>query len=259
MGATCSPLDCWRRLAARIVAVGVAACFCAAASGQTTWLVSNDPAENPVFPGLYEALQSPLVLNGDTIEVSEGIGMYYPPIDQPNVISNRVLTIRAEPGERPVLGVQTSTAFCCSAYGLLISGGSGLILDGFRILGGTQYVMSASGTPVLRNCLFVYGARDTAILTVGSPLFQNCEFRELTGQFGVTIQGGGARFEDCLFIDCVYANGGLVFGGGVSFTRCDFISNDSVGGALERLSLGGACWWTDAGSSTTPPRPEARV
>ena len=48
------------------------------ASALTTWLVSNDPLEHPDFTGVEQALMSPLVVDGDTVVVSAGLGPYRP-------------------------------------------------------------------------------------------------------------------------------------------------------------------------------------
>ncbi|MCA9287996.1 MAG: hypothetical protein KDA05_05395 [Phycisphaerales bacterium] len=68
------------------------------AAGQTTWLVSNDPSENPDFASLTDAVASAAVLDGDTILLSEGIGPY-----QGGVVVEKALSFRAQAGENPVI------------------------------------------------------------------------------------------------------------------------------------------------------------
>ncbi|MEZ6233133.1 MAG: hypothetical protein R3B68_02980 [Phycisphaerales bacterium] len=68
------------------------------AAGQTTWFVSNDPGENPDFPSIAAAVASPMVVNGDTLLVSEGVGPYVG-----DITIEKLLTIQGEPGEQPVV------------------------------------------------------------------------------------------------------------------------------------------------------------
>lgn len=209
-----------QRLAPALLAI---ACSSHALAG-TTWLVSNNPAENPDFPGLWEALHSPLVVAGDTIEMSQGLGPYQAPRFEHYEIVNRGLIIRAQPGERPVLRVQVESN--TPLYTLVLSGGAETIIEGIQISNAGQFAMSVNGSPTLRGCYFQGVARSSVIQVAGDTLFDSCEFRGIGGLFGNSISiSGEATFLDCLFTQNPNTSPGIGVNGFANFIGCDFIAN----------------------------------
>ena len=230
MGAACSTFDCWRRLVARITAVVATACFGAAASGQTTWFVSNDPGENPDFPGLWEALESPLIVDGDTVEVSEGLGFYSPPTYEYFSFNGKAITVRAEANERPVLVGDWPGVPVTGLTFLFAGEGPDSVLDGFEIIpGGQDAIVVQSGTPTIRNCLFSGSGRNaTAEIRGGHPRFESCVFSGCGGQFNEYILVyASATFTDCVFENAVNPFGGIRNSGTLNLIGCDFVANSA--------------------------------
>lgn len=161
----------------------------APAIGQTTWTVSNNPFENQDFPGLWEALQSPLVVNGDTIEVSQGLGAYYPPMNEYYSFNGRAITIRARSNQRPVLGSNWPGAPVVGTTFLFSGEGPDSVLDGFDFSpGGQSTIVVAGGSPTIRNCLFKQSGRDAVVrVSGGHPRFENCTFSGCSGMFNQYI------------------------------------------------------------------------
>lgn len=177
----------------RLAASGVMAFGCAVASAQTTWLVSNDPTENPDFPTISAAVASVAVVNGDTLLLSEGTGPYAGGIQV-----DRFLRFQAESGENPIItpgGVGTpkfGIRIPSSAPGISVDG---VTFDGAGISGARFGVLTNALSPqtVVRRCTFAN--LSTGITTPG--LVAECTF--LDCGFG----GSALRVEDSHFATSV--------------------------------------------------------
>lgn len=146
-----------------------------AALGQTTWLVSNDPAESPDFQSVREAVDSPTVLEGDTVLVSEGLGPY---VTAEQALVLRALTIKAEPGERPVL-VALDMGF---PRWLLHVRAEGVTVEG----------LTFRGTPGNERNHGINGTRERLTL-------RDCHFEGFSGMGDVVYLSEYSLLEDCTF------------------------------------------------------------
>ena len=142
--------------------------FAAPVFGQTTWLVSNDPGENPDFQSIAEAVDSPMVVNGDTLLVSEGVGPY-----AGGVLVAKQLSIIAESDEEPevVPGGVGFPFFCLRVP----SGGLGIHVEGLRFVGNSQSWGIINSTPAT---------------TVDRSVFVECD---------IGFNGGLGTLRDCVF------------------------------------------------------------
>lgn len=181
---------------------------------QTTWLVSNDPSENPDFVSVPEAISSSLVLNGDIIEISQGLGPY-----QGGIQVTKALTIHAQAGEHPSF---IPVGIGAPRYVFRVPAGapSGIIIENieFAPLGALDawgIWMSGSGTTI-RNCTFeqldfaVFGGVGTMVL--------GCTFVE--NGLGV---GGASLVSNCSFTNCTSSAEASVV------EKCTFSTSNPVG------------------------------
>ncbi|MEZ6234399.1 MAG: right-handed parallel beta-helix repeat-containing protein [Phycisphaerales bacterium] len=233
MRAARSMLGSSRVVCGRVVACLLALAVGAAASAQTTWLVSNNPLENPDFPGLWEALESPLVVDGDTVEVSQGLGEYTLSEFRQYRFNGKAITVIAEENEVPVLRGSWQMDFSIS----FVDGeGPDTILDGFQILAASEGALVTGGSsPTIRNCVFGPGASarsGTLWLgysnSGGAPRFESCEFRNGSSLFQPYIYSTATpTFEDCVFENNPSPLGGIELRNGGTLRRCDFIANSA--------------------------------
>lgn len=215
-----------------LAAVGLAAALAATAAGQTTWLVSNNPAEFPDFADPRDALASPLVVDGDIIEVSAGEGPYTMSHAAPIDFDGKAVTLRARAGQRVQL--RASGAWLAYAGVLSFSSGEGpdSIVEGFEISAGafTYACVGASGSaPTIRNCDFVNAHADfgSAIIVSNgaAPVFENCTIRDsqATWRSFPLIRGSGSlTMLGCTISDATSEYSLLDFVGDLTLIDCVF-------------------------------------
>ncbi|MEZ6234366.1 MAG: GC-type dockerin domain-anchored protein [Phycisphaerales bacterium] len=197
------------------------------AAGQTTWFVSNDPSENPDFPSIAAAVASPMVVWGDTLLVSEGIGLY-----EGGVMIDRSLTIRGEPGELPVV---VAAGFGIPKYCFRVATNvSEIHLDGMELVGDFDsfgvvgnamatfaehcvfrgFFTAVSAFPsTVRDCLFV----DNQFALGGAVLVERCRF-EVSAPMPIGDLLGVAR----IVIDCEFTGPSQIAVAYARFVRCEF-------------------------------------
>ena len=202
-------------------AIAAAACTHAgslSAHAQTTWLVSNDPSENPDFVSLAQAFASSSVMSGDTVEVSAGIGPYVG-----SATLTKQLFIVAQEGEDPELrpsGMVGGTP----AIHVNFPGPPGIVIEGvtFKLGTGTNGAISLGTTgTIIRDCTFEGFSR------------------------GCVGAGQSAVVDGCRFVDCI-VNGGQN-GATLNVSRdsrvinCEFVNTnptDHVGYFIRANELG---------------------
>ncbi|MCA9287526.1 MAG: hypothetical protein KDA05_03020 [Phycisphaerales bacterium] len=202
----------------RAIMLCAAALLCGAARAQTTWLVSNDTFENPDFFNIAQAVDSPMVLPGDTIMLSEGIGPYIG-----GVQVNRFLRFTAEPNESPV--VLPGAPVGVPTYGLRVApNGPGFDVRGWTFDGqGVDATIGILGetfaTTTASDCTFARLNNGVTRLSVVSfSRFIDCRF-----------SAGSGRTEDCEFIvaNPVFS-GTHTFGAGVTVVRGRFTGRAQI-------------------------------
>lgn len=223
-----------------ILAVLVAAGpLAAAASGQTTWLVSNDPGESPHFNDPRAALASPLVVSGDTLEISAGLGPYLvAALGEPIDFGTKNIIMRAQAGETPIFR-ETFNDFPIDPKFIVIRGGqtSATRIEGiqFEVWGYVLRAIDIVGSPVFVDCVFNdISSRDNAIHISGAgsaPVFDNCV---MVGTIaGVSlIAPGAAAIRNCRFQDNFSTFSSVHMSGGGSVSDCQFINNGAFDGAV---------------------------
>lgn len=218
---------------AGLLCVGVLAAMAGRAMGQTTWLVSNDPSENPNFTSLAAAMASPAVMWGDTVLVSEGVGPYTVS-SQVNV--NLKLAILAEPGEQPVL----RAAGLPSANAMMWIEAGDTRVEGLRFEGQLQpsvifsAIISAAPRVTLRGCVFADFTTDrTLILLQPQSLVDSCEFIECNVGSSSVLALVGAGTTGTIVSDTRFWTSNPP-----AYTG-RFISADRVGHVLERCVFEG--------------------
>lgn len=222
--------------------VGLLACSAAA---QTTWLVSNDPAESPDFSSLYAALESPLVVGGDTIEVSQGLGPYTTPMDTTHRFHGKAITVRAQVGERPVIRSSWSSAVVGLTF-YFKAEDTGAVLDGLEIVAvGQQAIVVEGGSPTIRNCLFGNTGRDATVrVSGGHGRFESCTFDGIgTGgfnQYVLVFSTGSLTFTNCIVKNAVNPFGSIRSDGNLTLKGCEFNANAS--GFLGDINSTGTLW-----------------
>jgi len=211
------------------------------AGAQTTWLVSNDPAENPDFAHPRQALLSPLVVSGDTVEVSAGLGAYeidqiFEPID----FGVKNVVLRNEAGEMPVFRL----TFCdwpATVAIMWIRGGQGpqTVVEGFRFENdacGQDIVVIEGSSPTIRRCTFdSVGDRSSVIGAYGAgaaPTIEDCVFFDNYSAFGSTVYSGGdsITIRGCRFQDSLTSGSALMIRSGGTVTDCECLGNESYDG-----------------------------
>ena len=262
------------------------------ALGQTTWLVSNDPSENPDFATLADAVASPTVVNGDTILLSEGLGPY-----QGGVLVDKALAFTAEPGEDPVI---YPDGFGVPDYGFRVDYGDpgievrGITFDGRNMPSSNGIIVYGLGITTVHDCTFLRlngGVRTPRLaanctfvdcVVAGSAIqFEDCSFSfsgpdqggvygrlvlrcSITGWVDRISSGGDdaeVRFQDCRFTDITIAPGGVGFRSGsfdsvFLFDNCLF-ANISASEPLITLNFSSAtfrsCTRARCATSTSSP------
>ncbi|MCB9841555.1 MAG: right-handed parallel beta-helix repeat-containing protein [Phycisphaeraceae bacterium] len=190
------------------MAVVVTACFGTTAFGQTTWFVSNDPAENPDFAHPRDALASPMVVDGDTIEVSEGLAPYSVGPDDRFDFLGKAVTMRAEGGERPVLTSISSPLNPTSMVRFTSGEGPDSVLEGF-VLRPNAYAYAGvyieGSSPTIRRCEFsglTTAAGPLVFVYSGSATVEQCEFRGNNPYEWELIDARTlVKLQDCVFVD----------------------------------------------------------
>ena len=180
------------------------------AAGQTTWFVSNDPGENPDFPSIAAAVASPMVVDGDTLLVSEGLGPY-----QGGIFIDKFLRITAEAGETPVLtpdGIGTPK-FCIRVP----HGSPGIAVEGVEFVGPALY----------SNGIDEVGVIDPTNLTT----VERCVFIG----FDVGYSGSQGTIRDCEFIDNRVAMSGVQLVERCTITVTSVIANAQFLGSVLKV------------------------
>ena len=228
------------KTATSIQAIVLALLACALpAAGQTTWFVSNDPGENPDFPSIAAAVASPMVVDGDTLLVSEGLGPY-----QGGITISSFLTITAEPNERPSVtpgGIGTPT-YCFR----VLQGAPGIRVDGIQFVGPRQFanpvveqgIQDKTATTIVENCVFEGFdiAFDGALGTLrdcefvdnwgsmtGVQVAERCTVGISTPILGAQFLGSVRRVVDCEFFGPAQVATAGSLSAPLQFTRCRFI------------------------------------
>ncbi|MEZ6234313.1 MAG: right-handed parallel beta-helix repeat-containing protein [Phycisphaerales bacterium] len=214
---------------ARLAAIVGGALMAQPALSQTTWLVSNDPSENPDFDSLHAAANSGSLQAGDTVLVSEGVGPY---VTDTIAFVSQTLSILAEPGEQPVIrsvGFQNQTGRIIR----IETGVSNVLVDGIRFVdggghAGTVAAIVSSGTGVtLRNCEFWGFDSSIAVLLEVDSRVMHCRFSDCdVPSFTALSLAQSAVVEDTVFETSNPPSYGGTFvsadRGQFDFIRCTF-------------------------------------
>jgi len=220
---------------AGLLCVGVLGALAGRAMGQTTWLVSNDPSENPDFTSLAGATASPAVVAGDTILVSQGAGPYI--ISSPAIVNVRV-TIKTQPGEQPVLRAVSLPS--TNAIIRFNTESAQSVVEGLRFEGQLQpsIIFSAiiSTVPLitLRDCVFADFSTDRLVVLLRSgTVIDSWEFTEcnVDSSAALAIVGGGVVKDSSFFTSNPASYSGtfvIADEGELVFTGCEFIGGPVI-------------------------------
>lgn len=156
-----------------------------------------------------------------------------------------------------------------NSYNVVVgtAAGSTAVLDGFTVRSGyangatathqdkgSLFLVSGSGNPTVRNCLFTagrctFGGGVGYVLSAGAT-FADCQFvNNIGASYGGAFDtnNGVTKFERCLFKGNTAARAGAVesFGGAnTTYTNCIFTGNTATG------SNGGGAIWMSASTVT---------
>jgi len=180
-----------------VALTGLAASPCVA---QTTWLVSNDPSENPDFTSPQAALGALAVQAGDTVLVSEGSGPYL--FNSQSIVGRDALSIRAEPGETPVfrsVAGQSQTMLRVDSADVRVEG---IRFEDSQPQGQGRAAVSGAGARLLiQSCDFVSFVTTSAVFLRANGKITGCRFIECNSPTAALSLGEGAgSVEACSFV-----------------------------------------------------------
>jgi hypothetical protein len=206
-------------------------------------LVGTATGATIYVPGGYSSIQAAInaaASSGDEIEVAQGT--YHETIN----FNGKAIKLYSSSG--PALTTIDATGLDASVVTCTSGEGSGTILEGFTITGGSGTVAdprrgggmyNLSSSPTVTNCIFSSNTstgRGGGMCNYGgsNPTVTNCNFSDNTGHYGGGMHNTGSSptVTNCNFIrNTGYTGGGMSneFSSNSIVTNCTFISNTSGG------------------------------
>lgn len=196
-----------------VLSLGIATALLSSPAECTTWVVT--PEGDGDFPTIQAAISSDFVVNGDIIELTDGV--YQGPGNRDISFVLKPLTVRSQSGNPAACLIDCEGTEDTPHRGFEINGSDRIlegvtVMNGFHVWGGG---IAVNGSPTIRNCIL-----------------RNNEAPGDAG--GMYVGGGWALVEDCLFVGnhSAYGGGGIaaemMMDGWPTIRNCTFVNNTAA-------------------------------